>query len=163
MRTRAVVASIVASLGVLIVGWDAGAAGLSSGSTTSAPSNSSPFTGSATASSPAGASASTGKSATAPAPSNPADGTHTGPSVGTQFGAVQVQVTIAGGQITDVTALQLTDRGGRSVMISNRAAPILRQEVLASQSASVSNVSGATYTTRAYLMSLQSALDAAGF
>jgi uncharacterized protein with FMN-binding domain len=48
------------------------------------------------------------------------------------------------------------------VQISNRAAPILRDEVLAAQSASVANVSGATYTTRAYLSSLQSALDQAG-
>lgn len=163
MRTRAVVGSIVASLGVLIVGWDAGLAGLAAGSTTSASSNAARFAGSSAVTGSAGPSAAPGPSVTAPVPSNPADGTHTGPSVSTQFGAVQVQVTITGGQITDVTALQLTDRGGRSVMISNRAAPILRQEVLASQSARVSNVSGATYTTRAYLMSLQSALDAAGF
>jgi uncharacterized protein with FMN-binding domain len=83
--------------------------------------------------------------------------------VGTRFGNVQVQVTVAGGTITDLTALQLTDSDGRSVQISNRAAPILRQEVLASQSANVANVSGATYTSQAYLSSLQSALDQAGF
>ena len=43
-----------------------------------------------------------------------------------------------------------------------RAEPILRAEVLAAQSADVSMVSGATYTSRAYLTSLQSALDQAG-
>ena len=75
---------------------------------------------------------------------------------------MQVQVTVSGGSITDVTALQLTNADGRSVQISNRAAPILRDEVLASQSAQVSNVSGATYTTQAYLESLQFALDQAG-
>jgi uncharacterized protein with FMN-binding domain len=76
---------------------------------------------------------------------------------------VQVAVTISGGSITDVQALHLTNADGRSVQISNYAAPILRQEVLGSQSAHVSNVSGATYTSRAYLSSLQSALDQAGF
>lgn len=63
--------------------------------------------------------------------------------------------------ITNVTALRLTDDGGRSVQISNYAAPVLRTEVLAAQSAKVSSVGGATYTTDGYLTSLQSALDKA--
>ncbi|TFD49138.1 FMN-binding protein [Cryobacterium frigoriphilum] len=91
------------------------------------------------------------------------DGTFTGSVVGTRFGNVQVSVTIASGAITDVTALQLTADDRKSVQISARAAPILRSEVIAAQSANVQNVSGATYTTDAYLQSLQSALDAAGF
>ncbi|RJT86091.1 FMN-binding protein, partial [Cryobacterium melibiosiphilum] len=91
------------------------------------------------------------------------DGTFTGSAVGTRFGNVQVSVTIAGGSITDVTALQLTADDRKSVQISARAEPILRSEVLNAQSASVQNVSGATYTTNGYLQSLQSALDAAGF
>ncbi|WP_233197347.1 FMN-binding protein [Cryobacterium sp. N21] len=90
-------------------------------------------------------------------------GSFTGSVVATQFGNMQVSVTIANGAITEVTPLQLTNRGGRSVAISNQAAPILRSEVLAAQSASVQNVSGATYTTQGYLRSLQSALDTAGF
>ncbi|SDM81689.1 FMN-binding domain-containing protein [Cryobacterium flavum] len=90
-------------------------------------------------------------------------GSFTGSVVATQFGNMQVSVTIANGAITEVTPLQLTNRGGRSVAISNQAAPILRSEVLAAQSASVQNVSGATYTTQGYLRSLQSALDMAGF
>ena len=75
---------------------------------------------------------------------------------------MQVSVTISAGAITDVTALQLTDHDGRSVQISNYAAPILRSEVLSAQSANVQSVSGATYTSTGYLQSLQSALDAAG-
>jgi len=82
--------------------------------------------------------------------------------VSTQYGSVQVQVVVANGKITDVKALHLTDDGGRSVQISNSAAPILRSEVLSSQSARVSTVGGATYTSDAYLSSLQSALDQAG-
>ncbi|GGI48117.1 FMN-binding domain-containing protein [Agromyces flavus] len=91
------------------------------------------------------------------------DGTYTGTTVSTRFGDVQVQVTISGGAITDVTALQLTDHDGRSIQISNRAEPVLQDEVLQAQSTSVAMVSGATYTSAAYLQSLQAALDQAGF
>ena len=89
------------------------------------------------------------------------DGTYAGSSVETRFGSVQVQVTVAGGKITDVKALHLTDAEQRSVDISNQAAPILRSEVLAAQSANVATVGGATYTTQGYLTSLQAALDKA--
>ncbi|MCU1550870.1 MAG: FMN-binding domain protein [Glaciihabitans sp.] len=89
------------------------------------------------------------------------DGTYAGSSVQTRFGTVQVQITVSSGKITDVTALHLTDAEQRSVDISNQAAPILRSEVLAAQSASVNVVSGATYTTEGYLTSLQAALDKA--
>jgi uncharacterized protein with FMN-binding domain len=89
------------------------------------------------------------------------DGTYSGTSVPTQYGDVQVEITVAGGKISDVKALQLTNAEQRSVDISNEAAPILRSEVLAAQSASVATVSGATYTTEGYLGSLQSAIDKA--
>ncbi len=90
-------------------------------------------------------------------------GTFKGSSVATRFGSVQVQVTIAKGVITEVTPLQLTDRDQRSVSISNRAAPVMRSEVLAAQSANVQTIGGATYTCEGYLSSLQAALDSAHF
>ena len=90
-----------------------------------------------------------------------AAGTYPGAVVQTRFGAVQVQITVQSGKITDVTALQLTDAERKSIQISNRAAPLLRAEVLAAQSASVQTISGATVTSDAYLDSLQAALDAA--
>jgi uncharacterized protein with FMN-binding domain len=74
---------------------------------------------------------------------------------------MQVEIIVAGGKITDVKTLQLTNQGGRSVQISNYAAPMLRKEVLAAQSAKVSSVGGATYTSDGYLSSLQAALDKA--
>jgi uncharacterized protein with FMN-binding domain len=89
-------------------------------------------------------------------------GTFTGTSQANRYGSVQVKLVVAGGKITDVVAIHLTDRGGRSVQLSNRAAPILRAEVLKAQSAKVASVSGATYTTDAYLLSVQSAIDKAG-
>ena len=152
--------SIAASVGVLFLGWEVGAAAQKPQTATATAPATDPTT------SPTG-----GSSATAtPAPTSTStpttgsglkDGSYTGTSVSTQFGNVQVAVTISGGKITNVKALKLTTYGGRSVQISNYAAPILRSEVLKAQSAKVSNVSGATYTTRGYLSSLQSALNQA--
>lgn len=168
MRTRAVLGSIFASAAVLVVGWQAGGTVLASQSVTTSQPMASGTTAPTTTTKPPAATPSTSAtpSATAaPAPvvSGPADGTYTGASVNTRFGSVQVSVTLAGGSITDVTPVHLTDADGRSVQISNRAAPILHDEVIASQSARVSNVGGATYTTQAYLSSVQSALDQAHF
>jgi uncharacterized protein with FMN-binding domain len=115
------------------------------------------------ADSSAAAGSATSVSEAASATTSAADGTYTGSAVSTRWGDVQVQVTISGGTIAEVTALQLTDHDGRSIQISNRAEPVLRSEVLQAQSASVAMVSGATYTSAAYLQSLQSALDQAGF
>jgi uncharacterized protein with FMN-binding domain len=90
-----------------------------------------------------------------------ANGTVTGQVVQTRFGSVQVQVTIAAGKITDVTALQLPNDRQRSAEISGIVEPMLRSEALTAQSAQIDLVSGATYTSDGYAQSLQSALDQA--
>jgi uncharacterized protein with FMN-binding domain len=84
-----------------------------------------------------------------------------GPAVGTPFGPVQVRVSFAGGRITDVQAIQTPSEHMRSVAINQYATPILHQEVLTAQSANVDLVSGATWTSEAYIQSLQSAIDQA--
>ncbi|HUI48181.1 MAG TPA: FMN-binding protein [Acidimicrobiia bacterium] len=89
----------------------------------------------------------------------PATTTITGDPYDNQYGTVQVSVTLQGGKITDVQALQLPDSHQRSVEISQAVAPILRQEALQAQSAQIDLVSGATYTSQSYAQSLQSALD----
>jgi len=153
VRTRAALTGVFASLGLVIIGWQFGGAALSGGTTSLG----------FTTTSAGGAGVETGSSSPASSTSSGAvSGTFLGASESTRFGNVQVQVVVASGTITDVVAVQLTDDDGRSVQISNRAAPILRSEVLQAQSANVSNVSGATYTTDAYLASVQSALDQAG-
>ncbi len=180
MRIRAVVSATLASAGILLAGWQSGAhvaesasavgttagtagtgsaksgLGSSAGGSTSG-SAASGDTSSGTGTSGSGASGSSGSSSG----SSSAGGTFTGDSVQTRFGSVQVQISVSGGKITDVKALQLTDEDRRSVQISNRAAPLLRSEVLQAQSANVQTISGATVTSSAYLTSLQAALDAA--
>ncbi|MGJ4845255.1 FMN-binding protein [Leifsonia sp. Le1] len=83
----------------------------------------------------------------------------TGSTVDTRYGLIQLQVTFSGTTITAITALQTPDQDGRSVSINEQAVPILTQEALASQSASIDTVSGATYTSEGYMRSLQSAID----
>ncbi len=70
-------------------------------------------------------------------------------------------MTIAGGKIADITALQLPFDRQRSAEISQIVEPMLRSEALTAQSAQIDLVSGATYTSDAYAQSLQSALDQA--
>ncbi|WP_166792579.1 FMN-binding protein [Cryobacterium algoricola] len=176
MRKRAAAAAATASLSVLAIGWLVGTPAIASlqdtlgGTATDA--TVSAAASAPVASTPAAAATATATAAPAatatPTPTvTPAaagiTGTFTGSVVATRFGNMQVSVTLADGTITDVTALQLTDKDSRSVQISNRAAPVLKAEVLKAQSAAVANVSGATYTTQGYLTSLQAALDAAGF
>jgi uncharacterized protein with FMN-binding domain len=119
-----------------------------------------------------GASPTAGTLGTAPAATSPpvtagtAAGATTvvdGDSEMTRYGPVQVRVTITGGRITDVTAIQYPTAERRDLEINSFALPQLRTEVLAAQSAQVDVVSGATFTTEGYLSSLQSALDAAHF
>ncbi|WP_413601972.1 FMN-binding protein [Curtobacterium sp. Curtsp57] len=155
MRARAVVGGIVSSIAVLVIGWQLGGE-----PAVTAPSQSTTSGSSASGSGSSG-SGSSGSTASGTGGVS-VSGTFTGDATQTRYGPVQVRITVAGGKITDVTALQLTDHDGRSVQISQQAAPILRQEALAAQSASIQAVSGATFTSEGYTTSLQSAIDKAG-
>ena len=82
-----------------------------------------------------------------------------------QWGTVTVNVTLATAGSGRATTQRFTDLGGgytyhtsRSQFIMSQSLPILRQEFLAAQSARIQMVSGATYTSEAFIQSLQSAL-----
>jgi len=168
VRRRAIVLSILSSSAVLAAGWQVGMQTQTKVQQTDAAAQATAPGDTATTPTPTPTSGDTSTDTpTATAPPEPpaatgASGTFTGTAAWTRFGDVQVQILVADGSITDVVALQLTNHDQKSVQISNRAAPVLRQEVLTTQSANVQNVSGATYTTDGYLASLQSALDQAG-
>ncbi len=91
------------------------------------------------------------------------DGTYKGSSVSTQWGNVQVKVTISGGKITDVTMVHSTseDGEGRSQAIAGQAEPVYISETKKAQSADIQAISGATVTYEGYTQSLQSGLDKA--
>lgn len=158
MSVRGWLGGALASLGILVIGWQAGESALA----TSTAASTTPVAADP-GSTGRSSSSNTDSSSTSTGTGSSSDGTWTGDTVRTAWGPMQVQVTISGGQITDVSALQITGPERRSVQISNAAVPMLRQEVLSAQSASVSMIGGATYTSEGYLRSLQSALDQAGF
>jgi uncharacterized protein with FMN-binding domain len=85
----------------------------------------------------------------------------TGDTAQTRWGPVQVQITVAGGKITDVTPVQYPNGNGRDQEINSYALPVLAKEALAAQSANIDHVSGATVTSDGYVQSLQSAIDQA--
>jgi uncharacterized protein with FMN-binding domain len=87
--------------------------------------------------------------------------TFLGSVVPNRYGNVQVQVVKRAGKIVDVRAVQLPDADGKSRDINRVAAPLLKQQALTAQSATVDGVSGATYTSDGYRQSLQAALDQA--
>lgn len=91
-----------------------------------------------------------------------ATSTVTGSTAQTQWGPVQVELTVSGGSITDVSVLQYPNGNGQDAQINSYALPVLIRETLDQQSAQIDMVSGATVTSTGYLQSLQSALDQAG-
>jgi uncharacterized protein with FMN-binding domain len=134
-----------------------------------APSTTNTVSGVATASGTAATATATGAAAattsaaatTASTSSTLADGTYAGATDTNKWGPVQVQITVAGGKITQVVALQTPTADRRSVSINARATPTLASEALSAQSATIHTVSGATYTSDSYKVSLQSAIDLA--
>ncbi|RZU77233.1 uncharacterized protein with FMN-binding domain [Micromonospora kangleipakensis] len=141
----------------------AGSDGSAAGSWTATDSDGSDPTGSdptgsdPTGSDPTGSDSSGGSSSNG----SSASGKATGSVAQTRWGPVQVRITVSGGKITDVTALQVPDGNRRDQEINDYAVPILRQQALAAQSAQIDTVSGATVTSDGYRESLQSAIDAA--
>ncbi|MFJ6835189.1 FMN-binding protein [Streptomyces sp. NPDC091209] len=86
--------------------------------------------------------------------------TVTGDVVRTEYGPVQVRLTMSGGKITKADAVQ-APKGGTSDQKTALSVPKLNQETVTAQSAEIDAVSGATYTSGGYKKSLQSALDKA--
>lgn len=89
------------------------------------------------------------------------DGTYTGSAADAYYGNIQVQVTIAQGKITDVAFLQYPNDNNTSRFINQQAMPLLKNEAIQAQSATVDIVSGASDSSQAFQQSLSSALQQA--
>jgi uncharacterized protein with FMN-binding domain len=164
-RAFAAIVATVAGL-VMLLDFKTHATPLSAQSALAASSPPTPQTSAPASAAPSGPPAEQ-PSASAPSekasapPAQPQTRSVTGSSIRTRYGIVQVQVTLAGTQITDVVPLQLPDSNGVDQEIDQQVVPILIQETLTAQSANIQAVSGATYTSDGYVRSLQSALDKA--
>lgn len=99
-------------------------------------------------------------SATHPA-TTPALVTVNGSSVDTQYGPVQVQITLRAGHLVRADAISYPRSGGRDQEINSQAIPALDREAVRAGTSQIDTVSGATFTSDGYRQSLQSALDAA--
>ncbi|HUY45266.1 MAG TPA: FMN-binding protein [Streptosporangiaceae bacterium] len=108
-----------------------------------------------------------GAGAQAKAPAGPVAGASAGTFSGAMeqygYGELTAQVSITGGRITAVSVPVLRTAEQYSQQLAAQVIPMLRNEVLAAQSASINAVSGATYTSQAYALSIQAALDKAHF
>jgi uncharacterized protein with FMN-binding domain len=87
-------------------------------------------------------------------------GTFTGDAVDVKYGFVQVKITVENGKITDAQAVQAPS--GRNDRWTQMSVPVLRQKTLAAQSAIITGVSGASFTSYGWYTSLASALAKAG-
>jgi uncharacterized protein with FMN-binding domain len=107
------------------------------------------------------ASGSSGSSSSGSSDSSTTTKTLTGSVASTQWGPVQVQLTMSGDTITKVTVLQQPSGNPKDTEINANALPILIQETKQADNAQIDMVSGATVTSTGYIQSLQSALDQA--
>lgn len=89
------------------------------------------------------------------------NGTYTGLVADASYGNVQVQAIINGGKLTDIVVLQYPNDRQHSIQVANYSLPRLKQEAIAAQSADINSISGASYTSDAYIQSLGDALSQA--
>jgi len=130
-----------------------------SGSSSGSDSSSSSSDGSSSSGSGSGSSAQGSSSGSGSTTAR--SGTYTGDVVQTRWGPVQVEITVKGGKITAAQAVEYPDGNGRDQQINAYALPLLAQEVVQAQSATIDAISGATVTSDGYISSLQSAVDQA--
>lgn len=88
--------------------------------------------------------------------------TFDGPAVTNVRGSYQAQITVVDGVVTDVAALQAGTSAPESVAVNTMAIPEFTARVLEAQTWDVEAVSGASFTSPAFLESLQGAFEAAG-
>lgn len=101
---------------------------------------------------------------TAAAPEEPATQAQTfdGPPISNARGTYQAQITVVDGVVTDVVALEAGTSAAQSVQVNAMAIPALKAEVLEAQTWDVAAISGASFTSPAFIESLQGAFADAG-
>ena len=87
--------------------------------------------------------------------------TYTGDEVSTEWGIVQVEITVEDGRITASQAVHYPNSNHKDQEINAYAVPQLNTAAVEAQSASLDSISGATVTSDGYVQSLQSAIDQA--
>ncbi len=89
------------------------------------------------------------------------DGVYTGSVADAFYGPLQVKAIIRSGKVVDVQFIQYPNDRQTSISINAQAMPLLEKEAIKVQSAQVEGVTGATQTSKAFIESLDSALNQA--
>ncbi len=121
-----------------------------------------PDGGAETARQPMATPVSAGTAATPVAARTLTDGTFSGRRQYAFYGYIRVQAVVQNGVLKDIKVLEYPSDNQRSRYINNVALPYLIQEAVNAQSYSVDLISGATFTSAAFVKSLQDALGQAG-
>ncbi len=89
-------------------------------------------------------------------------GTFTGKRTYAYYGYVRLQAVMSNGKLSDIKVVEYPSDNGRSRSINSIALPYLIQEAVDAQTWNVDLISGATFTSSAFVQSLQDALRQAG-
>ncbi|MEN9993293.1 MAG: hypothetical protein RLY83_863 [Actinomycetota bacterium] len=88
---------------------------------------------------------------------NSTDGSATGDAIDYEFGTVQLKVTKTSGKVSAIDLVQAGATAGREQAFS-----MLVEAAISANGSSITNISGATYTTDAFKQALDSALSKLG-
>lgn len=80
-----------------------------------------------------------------------------------RYGVLELKVTVSGNRIRSISTAEDQATDPRSAEINAQAIPMLHDQAMQAQSANIDGVSGATYTSEAYVQSLQAPLDQLGY
>jgi len=140
----------------------AAAAGASSSTSSSSTSGGSTSGGSTTsgAAGNSGTSPTTGGSSASPGGSATRSATSDDQSF--RYGDMEVTVTVEGTKITNIAMAALNETDGRSASIDSYAIPQLEQQVISADSVNINGVSGATFTSQAFVDGVANALGKLG-
>ncbi len=89
------------------------------------------------------------------------DGVYVGPRVENIKGGYQAQVTVEDGMITAVDPVEAGTSDPESLRVNAFAVPTIVERVLEAQSADVEFVSGSSFTSPAFIESIEGALEEA--
>lgn len=112
-------------------------------------------TSAGTSSGPSGSSASSASSAPTTKSATSADQPF-------PYGDLAVKVTVTGSRITNVSMASMNETDGRSAAIDHYAVPQLEQQVISANSVNINGVSGATFTSQAFVDAVVNALQKLG-
>lgn len=89
------------------------------------------------------------------------DGEYKGPQSDAYYGYVEVRAVVKGGRLSQIVVIHVPKSSTTSRYLNERAIPKLRKQAVATQSAALDIITGATLSSKAFAQSLTAALQSA--